>query len=143
MLTQLTINGQIRTLALDPRRSLLDLLRENLQLTGTKKRCDQGACGSLHGAGGRKRIISCLTLAVMHDGANVTTIEGLAQGKELHPLQARIGGLRRVHSGAERGSEAGRLRPAQPSLRRGAGERRMARWQAAPSGRLLARPGLR
>jgi xanthine dehydrogenase YagT iron-sulfur-binding subunit len=88
LLTQLTINGQVRTLELDPRQSLLDVLRENLQLTGTKKGCDQGACGACTVLVDGQRIISCLTLAIMHDGAEVITIEGLAQGGELHPLQA-------------------------------------------------------
>jgi xanthine dehydrogenase YagT iron-sulfur-binding subunit len=84
----LTINGQIRTLDLDPRQSLLDVLRETLDLTGTKKGCNQGACGACTVLLDGKRIIACLTLAVMHDGAQITTIEGLAQGDNLHPLQA-------------------------------------------------------
>jgi len=85
---QLTINGEARQLDLDPRQSLLDVLRETLDLTGVKKGCNQGACGActilLYG----RRVTSCLTLAVMHDGAEVTTIEGLATGEDLHPLQA-------------------------------------------------------
>lgn len=84
----LTINGQIRTLDLDPRQSLLDVLRGTLDLTGTKKGCNQGACGACTVLLDGKRIIACLTLAVMHDGAQITTIEGLAQGDNLHPLQA-------------------------------------------------------
>lgn len=83
----LTINGEPRQLELDPRQSLLDVLRETLGLTGTKKGCDQGACGACTILLDGKRVNSCLTLAVMHDGAEITTIEGLAQGGQLHPLQ--------------------------------------------------------
>ena len=88
MQLRLTVNGQSRQLEVDPRQSLLDVLRETLDLTGTKKGCNQGACGActIHVDG--KRMVSCLTLAVMHDGAEITTIEGLAEGEELHPLQA-------------------------------------------------------
>ena len=85
---RLTINGQEHRLDLDPRQSLLDVLREDLDLTGTKKGCNQGACGACTVLVDGKRINSCLTLAVMHDGAEITTIEGLASGEELHPLQA-------------------------------------------------------
>ena len=84
----LKINGEMRSLSLDPRTSLLDMLREQLQLTGTKKGCDQGACGACTVLVGGRRINGCLTLAVMHDGAEITTIEGLAAGETLHPLQA-------------------------------------------------------
>ena len=83
----LKINGQVTTLSVDPRTSLLDMLREQLQLTGTKKGCDQGACGVCTVLVGGRRINACLTLAVMHDGAELTTIEGLAAGEALHPLQ--------------------------------------------------------
>jgi xanthine dehydrogenase YagT iron-sulfur-binding subunit len=85
---QLTINGEARQLELDPRQSLLDVLRETLDLTGTKKGCNQGACGACTILLDGKRVVSCLTLAVMHDGAEVTTVEGLAKGEDLHPLQA-------------------------------------------------------
>jgi xanthine dehydrogenase YagT iron-sulfur-binding subunit len=85
---QLTINRESRQLDLDPRQSLLDVLRETLDLTGTKKGCNQGACGACTVLLDGKRVVSCLTLAVMHDGAEVTTIEGLAEGEDLHPLQA-------------------------------------------------------
>lgn len=85
---RLTVNGASRELELDPRQSLLDVLRERLDLTGTKKGCNQGACGACTILVDGKRINSCLTLAVMHDGAEITTIEGLAKGDELHPLQA-------------------------------------------------------
>jgi xanthine dehydrogenase YagT iron-sulfur-binding subunit len=84
----LTINNQRHVLQVDPRTTLLDLLRENLQLTGTKKGCDHGQCGACTVLVNGKRINSCLTLAVMQDGQHVTTIEGLAQGSELHPMQA-------------------------------------------------------
>jgi xanthine dehydrogenase YagT iron-sulfur-binding subunit len=84
---QLRVNGSTHGLTLDPRTSLLDALRENLGLTGTKKGCDHGQCGActvlVHG----RRINSCLSLAVMHDGDEVTTIEGLADGEKLHPMQ--------------------------------------------------------
>jgi xanthine dehydrogenase YagT iron-sulfur-binding subunit len=85
----LTINGQPRTVALDdPRVTLLDLLRERLALTGTKKGCDRGQCGACTVLVDGRRINSCLALAASLDGAEVTTIEGLAQGDKLHPVQA-------------------------------------------------------
>jgi xanthine dehydrogenase YagT iron-sulfur-binding subunit len=84
---QLRINGEDHTLDLDPRTTLLDALREQLGLTGTKKGCDQGQCGACTVLVNDRRINSCLTLAVMHDGEAITTIEGLALGDELHPLQ--------------------------------------------------------
>jgi xanthine dehydrogenase YagT iron-sulfur-binding subunit len=85
---QLMINGQLRRVSLDPRTSLLDALREHLDLTGTKKGCNQGACGACTVLVDGRRINSCLTLAVMHNGARITTIEGIADGDTLHPLQA-------------------------------------------------------
>jgi xanthine dehydrogenase YagT iron-sulfur-binding subunit len=84
----LTVNGQLHRLGLDPRTSLLDALREHLQLTGTKKGCNQGACGACTVLVDGRRINSCLTLAVMQQGTRITTIEGLADGDTLHPLQA-------------------------------------------------------
>ena len=84
----LTINGVTRTIALDdPRVTLLDLLRERLDLTGTKKGCDRGQCGACTVFVDGRRINSCLALAISHDGADVLTIEGLAQGGGLHPVQ--------------------------------------------------------
>jgi xanthine dehydrogenase YagT iron-sulfur-binding subunit len=83
----LKINGQAHTLMLDPRTSLLDALREHLALTGPKKGCDHGQCGACTVLLEGRRINSCLTLAVMHDGQDVTTIEGLADGQTLHPMQ--------------------------------------------------------
>jgi xanthine dehydrogenase YagT iron-sulfur-binding subunit len=86
--TTLTINGVTRTIELDdPRVTLLDLLRERLDLTGTKKGCDRGQCGACTVIVGGRRINSCLALAVSHDGAHVLTIEGVAEGKSLHPVQ--------------------------------------------------------
>jgi xanthine dehydrogenase YagT iron-sulfur-binding subunit len=85
----LTINGAQRTVELDdPRVTLLDLLRERLNLTGTKKGCDRGQCGACTVLLDGRRVNSCLALAVSHDGAQVLTIEGLAQGSDLHPVQA-------------------------------------------------------
>ena len=86
--TTLTVNGVKRTIALDdPRVTLLDLLRERLHLTGTKKGCDRGQCGACTVIVDGRRINSCLALAISHDGADVLTIEGVAQGDRLHPLQ--------------------------------------------------------
>jgi xanthine dehydrogenase YagT iron-sulfur-binding subunit len=84
----LQINGRSHSLTLDPRTTLLDALREHLALTGSKKGCDHGQCGACTVLIEGRRINSCLTLAVMHDGQSVTTIEGLAGGGRLHPLQA-------------------------------------------------------
>jgi len=83
----LTINGTKRVLTLDPRSSLLDVLRDRLDLTGTKKGCDHGQCGACTVLVDGRRIVSCLTLAVLTDGASVTTVEGLAKNGTLHPLQ--------------------------------------------------------
>jgi len=83
----LNINKEQHSLQVLPWVSLLDALREHLQLTGTKKGCDHGQCGACTVLCDGKRIISCLTLAVMKDGASITTIEGIAEGEQLHPLQ--------------------------------------------------------
>ena len=84
----LTVNGVAHNVALnDPRVTLLDLLRERLELTGTKKGCDRGQCGACTVLVNGRRINSCLALALSHDGDDVLTIEGLAHGGELHPLQ--------------------------------------------------------
>jgi xanthine dehydrogenase YagT iron-sulfur-binding subunit len=85
---ELQINGNLRSLTLDPRTTLLDALREHLALTGSKKGCDHGQCGACTVLIEGRRINSCLTLAAMHDGQSITTIEGLADGDRLHPLQA-------------------------------------------------------
>jgi xanthine dehydrogenase YagT iron-sulfur-binding subunit len=84
---ELTINGQRYQLSLDPRVTLLDLLRENLGLTGTKKGCDHGQCGACTVLTNGMRINSCLALAVSHHGDQITTIEGIANGEQLHPVQ--------------------------------------------------------
>jgi xanthine dehydrogenase YagT iron-sulfur-binding subunit len=84
----LNINGAPRTLSIEPRTTLLDLLREQLQLTGSKKGCDHGQCGACTVHIDGRGVLSCLTLAVMQEGKEITTIEGLAKGDELHPMQA-------------------------------------------------------
>jgi xanthine dehydrogenase YagT iron-sulfur-binding subunit len=84
----LRINGADHHLEVEPRVSLLDVLRERLQLTGSKKGCNQGACGACTVLCGDDRILSCLTLAVQCDGSEITTVEGLAADGNLHPLQA-------------------------------------------------------
>jgi xanthine dehydrogenase YagT iron-sulfur-binding subunit len=83
----LEVNGQSRTLLVAPWTTLLDALRDRLDLTGTKKGCDQGQCGACTVLLDGRRVNACLTLAVMKDGAKVTTVEGLAKGNALHPLQ--------------------------------------------------------
>ena len=85
---RLTINGRPYAIDLDPRTTLLDALREHLGLTGSKKGCDQGQCGACTIIVNGQRINSCLALAVMHDGAEITTIEGLAEESVLHPMQS-------------------------------------------------------
>ena len=85
---RLTVNGKRHTLALDTRVTLLDALREHLALTGTKKGCDHGQCGACTVLLDGRRINACLSLAVMHDGAEITTIEGLGTPDDLHPMQA-------------------------------------------------------
>src|ERR1700752_3390258 len=83
----LTVNGRACKLAVEPRMTLLDALREELVLTGAKKGCDRGECGActVHIEG--RRVLSCMTLAAMNDGQQITTIEGLERDGELHPLQ--------------------------------------------------------
>jgi xanthine dehydrogenase YagT iron-sulfur-binding subunit len=85
---ELRVNGRLHNLTLDPRTTLLDALREHLALTGSKKGCDHGQCGACTVLLEGRRINSCLTLAVMHDGQSITTIEGLAFDQDLHPMQA-------------------------------------------------------
>jgi xanthine dehydrogenase YagT iron-sulfur-binding subunit len=84
----LVVNGQSRAVEVDTRTTLLDVLRENLHLTGTKKGCDHGQCGACTVIVEGRRINSCLSLAVMHDGDKITTIEGLGTPAKLHPMQA-------------------------------------------------------
>ena len=87
MEVNLKVNGKNETLRVDPRVTLLDALRDRIQLTGTKKGCDHGQCGACTVHIDGKNVLSCLTLAVMARGKEVTTIEGLAKGDELHPVQ--------------------------------------------------------
>jgi xanthine dehydrogenase YagT iron-sulfur-binding subunit len=84
----LRVNGEARPLTVEPSLTLLDALREHLALTGTKKGCDRGECGACTVLADGQRIKSCLTLAVMREDSEITTIEGLAQGGDLHPMQA-------------------------------------------------------
>lgn len=84
----LTMNGSSHALQLDTRTTLLDVLREHLHLTGSKKGCDHGQCGACTVIVGGRRVVSCLTLAVMHEGDNITTIEGLGTPDNMHPMQA-------------------------------------------------------
>ncbi|MCK1616467.1 2Fe-2S iron-sulfur cluster binding domain-containing protein [Bradyrhizobium sp. 159] len=86
----LRVNGHLHNLALDPRTTLLDALREHLALTGSKKGCDHGQCGACTVLVEGRRINSCLTLAVMHDGQSIATVEGLAFGEALHPMQTAL-----------------------------------------------------
>jgi len=83
----LRINGETRNVIADPRTTLLDVLRERLGMTGTKKGCDMGACGACTVHVDGKRVVSCLTLAAQVEGQSITTIEGLASGETLHPMQ--------------------------------------------------------
>jgi xanthine dehydrogenase YagT iron-sulfur-binding subunit len=85
---ELTLNGTRRKFSVDPRVTLLDLLREHADLTGTKKGCDHGQCGACTVLANGRRINSCLSLAAVHHGDSIVTIEGLARGEELHPMQA-------------------------------------------------------
>jgi xanthine dehydrogenase YagT iron-sulfur-binding subunit len=86
--TTLRVNGRDHQVELDPRATLLDTLRERLELPGTKKGCDRGECGACTVHVNGRRINACMTLAVMHDGDEIVTIEGLAPGEELHAVQA-------------------------------------------------------
>jgi xanthine dehydrogenase YagT iron-sulfur-binding subunit len=88
MQVSLSVNGKAERLTIDPRVTLLDALREHLHLTGSKKGCDHGQCGACTVIVNGRRINSCLTLAVMHEGDEVTTIEGLGSPEKLHPMQA-------------------------------------------------------
>jgi len=87
MQINLKINGVVHSVSVEPRVTLLDALRERIGLTGTKKGCDRGECGACTVHLDGKRVLSCTTLAVMADGREITTIEGLAHGDALHPLQ--------------------------------------------------------
>lgn len=87
---ELTVNGVRRRFSIDVRATLLDALRERLGLTGTKKGCDHGLCGACTVAVEGERVVSCLTLAVSVDGADIETIEGITKGESLHPLQEKF-----------------------------------------------------
>ncbi|MCI0573767.1 MAG: 2Fe-2S iron-sulfur cluster-binding protein [Myxococcaceae bacterium] len=84
---RLRINGRLRTLRIDPRTTLLDTLREHLGLTGTKKGCDHGQCGACTVHVNGQRVLACLSFAMTHQADEITTIEGLAAGEQLHPMQ--------------------------------------------------------
>jgi xanthine dehydrogenase YagT iron-sulfur-binding subunit len=84
----LRINGKDRQLRIDPRTTLLDCIRESVLLTGTKKGCDHGQCGACTVHVNGRRVVSCLSLALMHDGEEITTIEGLGAPEAMHPMQA-------------------------------------------------------
>ena len=84
----LTVNGQLHATEVEPRTTLLDALRDELGLTGTKKACDRGECGACTVHADGRRILSCMTLAMMQEGKRITTIEGLERNGELHPVQA-------------------------------------------------------
>ena len=85
---RLTVNGRPRTIAVEPRTTLLDALRDMLALSGTKKGCDRGECGACTVHIDGRRVLSCMTLAAMQEGRRITTIEGLEDGGRLHPVQA-------------------------------------------------------
>jgi xanthine dehydrogenase YagT iron-sulfur-binding subunit len=85
---RLTVNGRMSAIEVEPRTTLLDALRDELGLTGTKKACDRGECGACTVHVDGRRILSCMTLAIMQEGKRVTTIEGLERNGELHPVQA-------------------------------------------------------
>jgi xanthine dehydrogenase YagT iron-sulfur-binding subunit len=87
MQVSMTVNGSMRKLDVEPRMTLLDTLRDELGLTGPKKSCDRGECGACTVHVDGRRALSCMTLAVMHDGQRITTIEGLAHAAQLHPVQ--------------------------------------------------------
>jgi xanthine dehydrogenase YagT iron-sulfur-binding subunit len=108
---RLAINGRPYTLDVDPRTTLLDLLGEHLGLTGSKKGCDQGQCGACTVLVDRQRINSCLALAVMHDGDEITTIEGLAPAGGLHPMQARSSAMTDCNAGPTSQSDLPSLEP--------------------------------
>ena len=110
----LNVNGKAYPLQLDTRTTLLDALREHLQLTGSKKGCDHGQCGACTVLLDGRRINSCLTLAVMHDGQKITTIEGLGTPSKMHPMQAAFV--------AHDGFQCGYCTPG-PDLLRGRGAR--------------------
>jgi xanthine dehydrogenase YagT iron-sulfur-binding subunit len=131
---RLTVNGAEQNLTLDTRTTLLDMLREHLGLTGSKKGCDHGQCGACTVLVDGRRINSCLSLAVMHDGDTVTTIEGLADGERLHPLQAAFV----QHDGFQ----CGYCTPGQICSAAGMLNEHKAGWPSVVTDDLAARPAL-
>jgi xanthine dehydrogenase YagT iron-sulfur-binding subunit len=131
---QLVVNGTEQSLALDTRTTLLDMLREHLGLTGSKKGCDHGQCGACTVLVDGRRINACLSLAVMHEGDSVTTIEGLADGNKLHPLQAAF-----VHHD---GFQCGYCTPGQICSAAGMLNEHKAGWPSVVTDDLAARPEL-
>jgi xanthine dehydrogenase YagT iron-sulfur-binding subunit len=134
MPVRLTVNGMSQSLTLDTRTTLLDMLREHLGLTGSKKGCDHGQCGACTVLVDGRRINSCLSLAVMHEGDSVTTIEGLADGDTLHPLQAAF-----VHHD---GFQCGYCTPGQICSAAGMLNEHKAGWPSVVTDDLAARPAL-
>jgi xanthine dehydrogenase YagT iron-sulfur-binding subunit len=132
--TRLRINGAEHVLDIDPRVTLLDALREHLGLTGSKKGCDHGQCGACTVLVEGRRINACLTLAVMHDGESITTVEGLARGTTLSPLQAAFV----EHDGFQ----CGYCTPGQLCSATGMLDEVRAGWASAVSGDVASRPEL-
>jgi len=131
---RLVVNGAEQNLSLDTRTTLLDMLREELGLTGSKKGCDHGQCGACTILVDGRRINACLSLAVMHEGDNITTIEGLADGDKLHPLQAAF-----VHHD---GFQCGYCTPGQICSAAGMLNEHKAGWPSVVTDDLAARPEL-
>ena len=144
----LRVNGADHQVMLDPRTTLLDALRERLHLTGTKKGCDQGQCGACTVIVDGRRITSCLTLAVMQQGHDITTIEGLGTPKNLHPdagglREARRLPVRLLHAGPDllgggdaRGGQGGRAEPCHRRPDAAAARRRSAEFRERMSGNI-------
>ena len=131
---RLVVNGTEHSLSLDTRTTLLDTLREHLGLTGSKKGCDHGQCGACTVLVDGRRINACLSLAVMHEGDSVTTIEGLAEGDRLHPLQAAFV----YHDGFQ----CGYCTPGQICSAAGMLNEHKAGWPSVVTDDLAARPEL-
>ena len=134
MALRLTVNGVAEDLTLDTRTTLLDALREHIGLTGSKKGCDHGQCGACTVLLNGRRINSCLTLAVMHDGDSITTIEGLAKGDALHPMQAAF-----IHRD---GFQCGYCTPGQICSAVGMLAEQAAGWPSLVTENLTTGPGL-